>query len=354
LITDILESAHSPYPGMLGLLNPFDDLAFGRPPLARTIRATPPTRPRTEPSALQPRINLEDQPHAYTATVLPPIHGVHLRGAHAEITGRSELQVSGQIVFIDDQHHTYQVRRPAAVYAEPSPHAIIGRVPAGSIIKGGAPSSRGWIALDDDEAWMLADGRLVLIDRPRAPSNFARRVDLPNDADLNRASADELPDGGLRITVPRKVRAMRPMYKRPCGSPPTSPLPHSPVPATWQAHESMQPRDFDTVGKTAKKAAVAPSPKPAQAPKGATDATIVSQSAASISDRKTDTAVKRSRSLNNDKQTLKASIHDELRKLSNNEPVLVATTATADNVSLPKELIEQWVAVQGGGFKLDK
>jgi len=54
-------------------------------------------------------------------------------------------------------------------------------------VRGSAPSNRGWIAIDDDESWVCDDGSLVLSYEP-STHPFAKRVDLPHDADLSRAT----------------------------------------------------------------------------------------------------------------------------------------------------------------------
>jgi len=50
--------------------------------------------------------------------------------------------------------------------------------------------TRGWIAIDDDESWVCDDGSLALSYEPSTPSThaFAKRVALPKDADLSRAT----------------------------------------------------------------------------------------------------------------------------------------------------------------------
>merc|ERR1719231_2092788 len=84
----------------------------------------------------------------------------------------------------------YVAHRRTAVYAEPSRAALVGYIPAGTIVRGSMPSSRGWIALDDDDCYVLDDGTLAL--QSGAPHSavfdFAKRVELPSDAVLSHAT----------------------------------------------------------------------------------------------------------------------------------------------------------------------
>ena len=51
------------------------------------------------------------------------------------------------------------------------------------------------------------------------------------------------------------------------------------------------------------------------------------------------------------KVAVTVSLHDELRKLSPEEPLLVEVAVSAHNVSSPTEApVESWIAVAGGGF----
>ena len=76
---------------------------------------------------------------------------------------------------------------------------------AGERLSGGAPTRTGWIELDDDESWILDDGTIALVGRPSPtrPSGFAKKVSLPSDAMLRRATSEPLGNGGLLVTVPR-------------------------------------------------------------------------------------------------------------------------------------------------------
>lgn len=98
-----------------------------------------------------------------------------------------------------------------AIYGEPSRAALVGYVPAGSQLVGSAPSNRGWIALDDDESFALADdGTLALQRAPHGPHDFAKRVELPSDAILSRATLTRGTGGSAarRAGEPRKWRVV--------------------------------------------------------------------------------------------------------------------------------------------------
>merc|ERR1719399_836422 len=98
----------------------------------------------------------------------------------------------------------YITRSRAGLYAEPSTAALAGFIPAGQVLRGSMPSSRGWIALDDEESFVRDDGSLALSSPAPQPARFSRRVDMPDDADLEGASILEEKSSGLTIRVPRK------------------------------------------------------------------------------------------------------------------------------------------------------
>jgi len=100
--------------------------------------------------------------------------------------------------------NTYAARRRTPLFAQPTRRdvEVVGFAPAGAVLRGGPPSSEGWIALDDDETWVLNDDAIARVSDDR-PQPFRRRIELPVDADVERSTARPL-GAGLVVLVPRK------------------------------------------------------------------------------------------------------------------------------------------------------
>lgn len=169
---------------MLGL-NPFDAHRGFHP------RRTAPAAPRREPY-----IETKTTAAAYLVGVSPPA-GSAIKNPSAEPMSKASILVEGALTDRAPRLHEYVVRaRHAPVYASPSRSAIIAYAPHGAVVTGSAPSRAGWIALDEEEeAYMLDDGSLATRTPQAAPPTpFAKRVDLPVDADLSNATVRR---GGL-------------------------------------------------------------------------------------------------------------------------------------------------------------
>merc|ERR1719198_1565159 len=112
-----------------------------------------------------------------------------LRDVHATPLASHALRIEGTLVPAE-RLREYVTQSRVRIFDEPSPHSCIGFAPPGKVLRGTAPSSRGWIALDDNECFVSAhDAGLVA--RPLAkPVAFAKRVSLPADAILERARAE--------------------------------------------------------------------------------------------------------------------------------------------------------------------
>lgn len=104
-------------------------------------------------------------------------------------------------------NYSYRLCRPMPVFEEASKRqGIVDVLRAGSIVRGGLPSSSGWIPLDDDELWLFDDGRsLELMESSHARRPFVRHIPLPSSVDVNVAALEEH-DDRLIITLPYSNR----------------------------------------------------------------------------------------------------------------------------------------------------
>lgn len=287
----------------------------------------------TRSDELEPKVTIDTKHKHYSITVLPRV-GTQLDNVRATI-GRFQLRLSGTAQTIGSRLYTYRTRRSIPVYDDLSGHDVVGSIPAGALVKGGAPSSRGWIALSDDESWVMNDGRLELVANPQGPARFEREVPMPADAVLSRATSEDLANGGLVIRVPRLASSqprpvmasatqptLRPAVSRPtCATEAalTTALESTRRTSTLHAsNEKEKPKD-----RTEPTAATAKLPKP---------------------------ATKRIRPSDDVAIGSRAGLHDELHKLTS-DPVLVEASVSARNVTSPTEVVEDWVALPGGGFK---
>lgn len=292
---------------------PYDAFAYREP--KRRVPFMAPPRPRRAPKApIDPVVDTATTSEDYIIRLAPPSDGFDVKEASAELIGARTIELTGAIAS-RARLCTYQTLRPAAVYSEPVPsrHTLIGYVAAGAIVKGSPPSHGGWVALEDDESWMIDDGALALVEAPREPEHFARRVSLPADALVERATSERPRElaGGLLITVPRS--RMRPTQM---AAPPPQPAPRTPR-DTRHAPVHKTPKKTST---SHHREPPPPAPTPARPAKAQA------------------------------RHNVTPSLHDELRKLSSEEPVLCAVIASASNVKAPSEEVESWLAVHGGGF----
>jgi len=166
-------------------------MAMGMNPFA-THNNMPFAQPRRDlhhTARVDPIITTATRDNEYCVTVKPPPAHTLTNPAASPLDARS-IRIEGRLTPKAPTQCDYVTRARTAVYAEPSRAAMIGYVPAGTVIRGSAPSNRGWIALDDDESYVLDDGSLAL--QRGAPHghgvDFAKRVQLPDDALLSRAT----------------------------------------------------------------------------------------------------------------------------------------------------------------------
>jgi len=157
--------------------------------------APPPPRPT-------PLITTTPTKDAYLVQVAPPPNHT-LSDPEASPLDEQSMLIEGHLVQAAEKMHDYIVRSHQSPIYDAA-RRLLGYAPHGAIVRGSPPSGSGWIALDDGESFMKHDGSLV----PRAnhPSSsssraFAKRVDLPSDADLSRAT---LRSGG---SMPCEARA---------------------------------------------------------------------------------------------------------------------------------------------------
>lgn len=184
---------------MMHGLHPFDG-AFGTPRHARR----PPAPPKP-----QPHIDMRARDRSeYLIDVSAPA-GFDLNRPRASKKNNA-LLLEGSLVESSLNMREYVTRSRAGIYDEPSTSALVAFVPAGQLVRGSLPSSRGWIALDDDVTWMLDDGSLAFAEPAMAmePVEFARKLEMPEDADLDSATTLKSgKQGRLTIRVPRRPPA---------------------------------------------------------------------------------------------------------------------------------------------------
>lgn len=323
---------------MMGL-HPFDTYGFGhRFPatgMPRHVRAPPrsaPTPAHNDTSAPEPRIHLEEKADQYIAHIESPVAGYQLHDVNATLDGDRDIVIRGKIVSSrGNGFHQYVTTRRAGVYSEPHQSALVGVVPTGQRVTGGQPTRHGWIALDDDESWMLDDGSLALARRhaPTRPTPFAKRVSLPADAELHRARIQQDESGGMLISVPR-TRRTTPRREVPINIK-RSPAPQ-PAPAAAAAKKPAAP----ATAKMPPSKAAAPSPAPAPA---------ASKNSVSAEEYKQQHKRKAAQ-----RRDLAAELA-ELHGVAYEGPVLTECNAPSSrNVQSPTESVEEWVATADGGF----
>lgn len=326
---------------MMGL-NPFAAYGhhpfMGMPPRHQPIRTPPRRSPAPTPYALataavEPHVKLSETSDHYRADVTAP-DGFELGNVRASREDVATLVVQGMIAKENRGLHQYATRRRAGVYSAPDEEALVGVVPAGTRVEGGAPTRSGWIALDDDEMWMIDDGALALVGRPEPsrPRAFAKRLSLPADAEVHHARAEDREDGGLSIIVPRMHR-QAPAARQ--------------VPVNVKRTPPPQPAPAARVNKKPTAAAAAPAaPAPtmsAAAPKpAAAVASTKDMNAEEYKQAHKQRAASRRRDF--------AAELAELHGIAYEGPVLEECQASSRNVQSPTESVEEWVATADGGF----
>ncbi len=307
---------------------------FGMP--RRTHVHAPPRTPSPPPEA-EPRIEVDERRDAYFISCEAP--------PDWKANADARIEASGHLLLEGSLHpekpvgfYSYETRDRAGLFSQPSHRALQGVIPPGRLLRGSAPSRQGWIALDDDESFVLDDGSLELVGRPRVPRPvpFRKRVTLPSDADVQKATSKSLGRGdGLLITVPRVVRRRQPVpintnrAERPKPAAP-SPPPPSPVSSAPRTRKSA----------SAYKEARAPAPPTAAAKKKDVSADDYK------AQHKKQAAARRA-------AAEQLSSADALRSLqvTTDGPVLAeCDSADEQNVQSPREEVEEWVAKADGTF----
>jgi len=185
---------------MLAGLHPFEAAQMGfHAPRGLSAKAPP-----------APLIDLTESERDYTVTVEAPTNfSVTNLSAAEHKTRPSSIVVEGMLR--RTLKHEYYARPGAAVYASPSRSALVGYLRASTVLRGSPPSSSGWIALDDGESF-VSEREVVLTHSPPNPTPFAKRVDLPVDADLSRARVSSLDaaseDRTAKQDAPAKYRVV--------------------------------------------------------------------------------------------------------------------------------------------------
>jgi hypothetical protein len=322
---------------MLHGLYPHHDTRFFDP--RSTIRAPP--RPQVASSrstpTVSPHVSLTTAAEQHEVTLSPPDDSYKIVDAQASLGDDARsIVLEGSLLKKADGAYQYQTRRRAGVYSRPSQHALAGVLPPGKVVRGGAPTSEGWIALDEEEgAWMLDDGTLALVGRPAPsrPQPFAKHVALPADSEPRRATSRPLGrnrgDGGLIVSVPRTRRTPAPR----------------PVPVNVHRRPPAQQQHNQPPATAPPKPSAKPAAKPAakQSARPATAAHANDVSAEEYKRQHKRQAAER------------RGMHDALRTLLGDEAGALLVECDADDVSArnvqsPSEQVEEWVAATDGGF----
>lgn len=281
---------------------------------------------------LEPHIDVSEKADHYLARIAAPED--HALDDVRAVLDNGELLLQGALVKEREAEYEYMTRRRAGVFSEPHQQALVGVLPAGQHVMGNAPTNSGWIALDDDETWMLDDGSLALVGRPTPsrPIAFAKRVPLPADAELRHARSQPDGRGGLLVTVPRSLRRHAPAARR-----------H--VPVNTKRSPAPQPQPASTTKKPMGTTSI-PSHPPAK-PEGTSKPAPTKSSTKDVSAEEYKQTHKRKAA------ERRRDLAEELAELHGIEyqgPVLVECDASSRNVQSPTESVEEWVATSSGGF----
>ena len=331
---------------MLGI-NPYESM-FHRHTYPNVMRE-PPRRSQAT-SSVEPQLHTETHDDSFVISVTAPNSDYTMNDARATLAADG-IVVQGSVVKKSDGGYEYVTRRRTGVYTEPHEDCLAGVIPAGQRLSGGAPTRTGWIALDDDESWILDDGTIALVGRPSPtrPSGFAKKVSLPSDAMLRRATSEPLGNGGLLVTVPRVPRqSVERSRQVPIPVKHAAPQqPASRMAPKKAAHQT--PSQSPTTSTSTSK----PSSRPSSTPSG----TSASSAPKNVSADEYKQVHKRQAAERRAASTSTSeggdSALDALRALNGDEctgPVLIEVDISERNVQSPTERVEQWVAVADGSF----
>lgn len=184
---------------------------------------------------------------------------------------------------------------------------------------------------------MLDDGSLTLVRRPAParPTPFSKRVALPADAEVGRATTEPLGEHGMLVCVPRIVRRR----SNEASAPRKIPVNGRPPPP--QAHS--QPAPAPPAKRPVAKPAAKPQPRRSQA--GSKD----------VSTTELPPARRPTRQHDAENTTEKCGLRESLQSRSamlddGAGPVLTEVSASSRNVQAPTEPVEEWLATTKGGF----
>ena len=166
-----------------------------------------PNAPPPSPVTCTPDFKVQITTHTTDAEVVvrasplvPSNVRVEISAAHCFMK-HGDLVIEGHVSF-KPLYHEYVCCHPTPLFKEPSAHAAVLMLPKGKTVRGGLPSSKGWIALDDDESWIFKSAELCLREPEMAWVPFTRHVRLPRDVEMAQATCQEL-RRELVYTVPR-------------------------------------------------------------------------------------------------------------------------------------------------------
>lgn len=337
---------------MLASLHPFD---IGLDVPARTTHFRPRARTASRDPAM-PRVNTFADADGYTIILSSPHERIDLADVRLAIDGQS-LMLKGTAFAAGSSSYKYQAQDAVPLFAEPNRTSLLGYVRPGTIVCGSAPSSRGWIALDDDESWMNEHlGSLICVqDAGRQPISFERRVELPADADLGAATRTWLKSGEFLVSVPRRV--LLPVHR-----------PERTARATTSSHGIHRPATSSSAHGRVGKAMSSPLPTPSRSAE--TVVANVAQEPPPTRQAPTGVAAKRkapsppapanghvqpvngSRSEDRRDHLQPNPMREELRKVGEEPLLTTCPTPEASNIASPSETCEHWAATPDGGFAL--
>ena len=346
-------------------------------------------QPRSAAS-VEPHIKLEQSRDEYLVSLQAAGFEVDNVQASVERDGHRRLTLTGLLRSLP-QPFKYFVQHPTAVYSAPQGRRL-GFLQAGMVLRGGPPLHGGWIAVEDEDEdlWVLDDGSLALASAGRQAQahNFCKHIALPADAAIDRATRQELQNGSVVVIVPRRRASVRPEAPPPTRTAPASvqkptppkpspkPAPSVPPPAVpppprqqltkeklfdLQAEamaddidiepEMMQWSNeqvrlfFESGGSVRPTAPRAHTATASKASPQANKRTAPAPAAAPHQSPPPHAAKKSTRTA-----STQATPNHYDALLPTDAPLLSECTASTANVQTPRELVQEWEAIRGGGF----
>lgn len=140
-----------------------------------------------------------------TVTVEAP-GNAELLGPRARVN-RGRLLLEGTVSHFS-QFQEYEVFDYTSVFSEPCRHPRLrsGVLRPGAVVRGGMPTSEGWVALDDDESWIHDDGQIRRLPGQAEQRLFSHVIDLPTGCFIEGAKV-ETRKNAIIVMVPHMQSA---------------------------------------------------------------------------------------------------------------------------------------------------